>query len=450
MKILLIYPPFCTPTVLPYSLVSLKHFLKTNLELEVDVLDLNAEFHKRQFSDYYKAIQESKTKEEYAEIFTAFDKESRKVYVRNNKEVVHGENPELFEEICSLIQRKEYDTIACSLVYNSQCFYATTLLKALQEQNVETIIGGPAAKGKVLEYGIYLRSEEDILNYFLKKGAKRKQGNFYAKDNPLDFSDFKEENYLSKERILPLKTSSTCFYKQCTFCTHFAKVPYKEYEMLWLENTIKKNNAKYIFLIDDMLTKERLRAFAQISKMLKIEWACQLRPTPDLLGISKELYEGGLRSVSWGVESGSQRILDLMKKGTDIQKVPQVLKESHEVGIQNILYIMFAFPTETKEEFMQSIEFLEKNQEHIDLVCTSIFGLQHGAKAYESPNEFGIIEVREKKRTVLEGNVSYKIKQGINNEEARILQKKVQKRIDRINKIPKVFKYSREQTLLYK
>ncbi|MDP3728521.1 MAG: radical SAM protein [bacterium] len=449
MKLLLIYPPFCTPTTLPYSLVSLKHFLKTYLDLEVNLLDLNAEFHKRRFAKYYQAIKESKTKEDYAEIFTNFDKESREVYAKNNRAVLQGKDPEYFQEIFSLIKTEDYDMIACSLVYNSQCFYATGILKELHKKGITCILGGPAAKGKVLEYGKLLKDEHEILKFFTEKGIKTKQGDFYASSNPLDFFDCKEENYLSKERILPIKTSSTCFYKQCTFCTHFAKVPYKEYEIAWLENTLKQNSAKYVFLIDDMLSKERLLAFAEICKALKVQWACQLRPTSDLLGISKKLYAGGLHSVSWGVESGSQRILDLMKKGTDIEKVPQVLKESHDTGIQNILYIMFAFPTETKEEFMETINFLEKNQENIDLVCTSIFGLQHGAKAYESPEEYGIIEIKEKQRTVLEGSITYKIKQGITNKEARILQKKVQNRIDKINKIPKVFKCSREQVLLY-
>jgi len=449
MKLLLMYPPFCTPTTLPYSLASLQHFLKTNLDVEVDVLDLNAEFHKKRFAHYYKAIKESKTKEEYAEIFTHFDKESREVYAKNNRMVVHGESPELFEEMYSLVNRKDYDVIACSLVYNSQCFYATAILKKLQEEGVSCIIGGPAAKGKVVEYGKLLKNEHEIIDFFHKKGVKTKEGDFYAQDNPLDFSSFKEEKYLSKERILPLKTSSTCFYKQCTFCTHFAKVPYKEYEIAWLEQTLKKNKAQYVFLIDDMLSKERLLAFAKICKSLDVEWACQLRPTSDLLGISQTLYEGGLRSVSWGVESGSQRILDLMKKGTDIENVPQVLEESHAAGIQNILYIMFAFPTETQEEFMQSITFLEKNTKNIDLICTSIFGLQRGAKAFESPEEYGIIEIKEDTRTVLEGRVTYQIQQGLSNEEARVLQKKYQKRIDSINKIPKVFKCSREQVLLY-
>ncbi len=448
MRILLVYPPFCTPTTLPFSLASLRHFLQTYLDIQVDVLDLNAEFHKRKFPSFFQKIK-TEDQDAYATLFEEFYKVSRDVYATNNKWFVYGKKPELFEELFSLIKPSEYNVIAFSLVFNSQCFYGSALLEELQKKGIQCIIGGPAAKGKVLQYGTLLNDEHKLFDFFTQKGIRSKEGDFYAENNPLDFSAFPEENYLSKERILPIKTSSTCFYKQCTFCTHFAIVPYKEYDISWLGNTIKKNNAKFIFIIDDMIAKDRLLVFAKVCKPLGIQWACQLRPSADHLGLSKTLYDGGLRSVSWGVESGSQRILNLMKKGTDVKLIPQVLKESHEAGIQNILYIMFAFPTETKEEYAQTIEFLEKNQENIDLVCTSIFGLQKGAKAYDSPDDFGIINIQENTRTVLEGNISYSVKEGIKNDEARVLQKKFQKRIDTINKIPKVFKYSREQSLFY-
>src|SRR3989338_8213368 len=132
MKVLLVYPPFCTPTILPYSLASLKHFLQTNLNLEIDVLDLNAEFHKRKFAQYYKTIKETKTKEDYAEIFTHFDKESREVYAKNNRE-------------------------------------------ELQKQGIICLLGGPAAKGKVLEYGKLLKNEHEIIEFFTEKGIQAKR-----------------------------------------------------------------------------------------------------------------------------------------------------------------------------------------------------------------------------------------------------------------------------------
>ena len=109
---------------------------------------------------------------------------------------------------------------------------------------------------------------------------------------------------------------------------------------------------------------------------------------------------------------------------------------------------MFAFPMETKEEFLETIGLIDKNKVYIDIVMTCIFGLQKGAKVYKHPAQYGIIQVTEKQRTVLDPSISYTISTGLHNEEARVLQKKYQRCIDRINKLPKIYNYFKEQTLL--
>ena len=61
----------------------------------------------------------------------------------------------------------------------------------------------------------------------------------------------------------------------------------------------------------------------------------------------------------WGVESGNDRVLELINKGTNVKDIEKVLEDSHNVGIKNIAYILFGFPTEIKEEFLDTIEFLK-------------------------------------------------------------------------------------------
>jgi hypothetical protein len=60
MKLLLVYPPFCTPTVPPYSITYLKSFLSANTKLEIKCLDLNAKFHKKVFEDLYQRLKKIK------------------------------------------------------------------------------------------------------------------------------------------------------------------------------------------------------------------------------------------------------------------------------------------------------------------------------------------------------------------------------------------------------
>ena len=445
MNILLIYPPFCTPSMMPYSLAYLKSFLEQNCQAEIKVLDLNAKFHRLRFPKQYQELQRSMSSEEYAQLLTTFDKLSRPIYAENNKKVIRNELPDHFADMVRHIEEQYPDVVAISFVYNSQGFYGKCLVDALREKGILCVVGGPAVTNTIKKMTVHLKNEIEMLQFLKKQGIVTKEQ--HTTIIP-DFSSFYQEDYLSKERIIPLKTSSTCFYKQCTFCTHFAQVPYAEYDLDNIRQTVLQANAKYVYLIDDMISKERLIALANLFSHLDVKWLCQLRPTKDILGILPQLYAGGLRVVSWGVESGSQRILDLMQKGTEIDSIQNILRESHAAGIKNMVHIMFAFPMETKEEFLETIGLIDKNKVYIDIVMTCIFGLQKGAKVYKHPAQYGIIQVTEKQRTVLDPSISYTISTGLHNEEARVLQKKYQRCIDRINKLPKIYNYFKEQTLL--
>src|SRR3989338_380220 len=87
MKLLLIYPPFCTPTAMPYSLAALKSNLIASLQLNIKCLDLNAYFHTIQFPTYYQnlqlAYQQGLTT--YGKLLQDFENESREVYAQNHK-----------------------------------------------------------------------------------------------------------------------------------------------------------------------------------------------------------------------------------------------------------------------------------------------------------------------------------------------------------------------------
>jgi radical SAM superfamily enzyme YgiQ (UPF0313 family) len=137
----------------------------------------------------------------------------------------------------------------------------------------------------------------------------------------------------------------------------------------------------------------------------------------------------------------------MMKKGTNTKDVEIVLKSSHAAGIKNIVYIIFGFPTETKEEFLQTINFLKMNQEYISLVSTTVFGLQEGTVMCSNPEEYGITEITKEKRTLLEPKLSYKTTSGLANEEAKELRKKYKRTIEKINKFPKKMNFFREHML---
>lgn len=432
MKILLIYPPSCSPVSPPYSLTHLHSAIKANSEFDTEILDLNIIYHRKKFPEAKKAFQNN------TQNIGNYFVESTQIYSLENKKVIRGENPEFLKEFIGLIKSKGADYIALSVVYSSQTFYTYALLKELKKEGITCFIGGPAVNHKLLEFGTFLKDEDAL---FREIGITKK-----TDKQILDFSIY--QDYFIPEIVVPIKTVNTCYYKQCTFCSHHRNLKYQESSLEDIKGTLIRSKAKKAFIIDDMIHKERLLNIAKIMKELNIEWICQLKPdqTWDKKTL-EELYSSGLRVVLWGVESASNRILNLMKKGTNVDDIEEVLKNSKESRIKNVVYMLFGFPGETEEEFLESVKFLERNTKYIDLVSPATFGLQEGTTIYKNPKNFGITNIKTKKRTILDPTISYELNSGLSQDEAEKLKKKYKTRINNVNKVPKWMNLFREHML---
>jgi hypothetical protein len=404
---LIVYSPFCSPGSLPYSVEHLRSV--TNGE----VLDLNLAFHKRHFLNFDTLL-----------------KESSQVYSENNRKVLNDEKPVLFDELLNEILKKSPDCVAFSFVYSSQVFYGYALLKKLKELGVRTVIGGPAVNDKLRSVSTEMKFE-----CFFEE--------FGCESSVMDFSNY--EGYFVPEKVVPVKTASACYYRKCAFCTHF-KDEYCEYSLDDVKESLV--GVKKVFLIDDMVKKERLLKIAKMFSEFGIEWMCQLKPSFEFdKGTMQFLYDCGLRVVVWGVESGNDRVLKLMWKGTNVKDVKNVLESSKKVGILNVVYVMFGFPTETKVEFLDTVNFLKDNSQNIDLVSSSVFGLQKGSYVFDNPEKFGIVEVVEHKRQLLDESYSYTVSSGLQQDEVKNLKKKYKKSIESVNKFPKWMNLYREWML---
>lgn len=69
------------------------------------------------------------------------------------------------------------------------------------------------------------------------------------------------------------------------------------------------------------------------------------------------IRKAGCYALNFGVESGSQRVLDMIKKGLSLQQIKEQLILAHEEGFEIGGFFIVGFPTETKEEIEESIRF---------------------------------------------------------------------------------------------
>lgn len=88
---------------------------------------------------------------------------------------------------------------------------------------------------------------------------------------------------------------------------------------------------------------------------------------------------GGLVRLTTGLESGSQRVLDLMKKGTSLAESAHVLHRAAAVGISVRTTVMVGFPGECAADVAATAGFLEAHREVIERVSLNRFTLMSGS-----------------------------------------------------------------------
>jgi len=241
-----------------------------------------------------------------------------------------------------------------------------------------------------------------------------------------DFSDTDFKNYYSPEPVAALLLSRGCYWRKCTFCVHYFSAG-DTYRIHSLENVIEmlrgmvEQGVRHFSFVDEMIAPGHFVRLAQAIKAAKLDIAYYAlsKPnktfTPEIL---KEMAESGCKYILWGLESGNQRVLDLMDKGTKIEEVAQVLKGAHEAGIANHVYVICGFPTETTEEFADTIYFLDQNKAYISAIHRSVFSLEQGSPISKDLQKFSIEEVWLRQDSPLGGRLGYRCKSGVTMDEA--------------------------------
>ena len=76
--------------------------------------------------------------------------------------------------------------------------------------------------------------------------------------------------------------------------------------------------------------------------------------------VLKKMREAGFKWIWWGVESGSQKILDLIQKDITLESIKRAFALAKEAGIGSLMFIMVGFPGETKEDAMLSAKLIKE------------------------------------------------------------------------------------------
>lgn len=92
----------------------------------------------------------------------------------------------------------------------------------------------------------------------------------------------------------------------------------------------------------------------------------------------------GMRRISFGLESGSQRLLDAMDKGCTIEANSKFIRDAAHAGISVRCTMFKGFPGETAEDLVRTARFLERHSNHLDRIRFNDFSLMYNTPIHEA------------------------------------------------------------------
>ena len=161
-----------------------------------------------------------------------------------------------------------------------------------------------------------------------------------------------------------IQTARGCPYP-CSFCvkSYGGKLTIQSPERVVdeIQTLVTNYNIRSLRIIDDTFTVNKRRVIEICKEMIKrqfnIEWCCLSRTdnlTDEMLGWMKK---AGCSRIYFGLESGSQRILDLYEKRIQVEEAIESLLLCRKHGIETTGFFMSGFPEETEEDFDKTIQF---------------------------------------------------------------------------------------------
>jgi len=229
----------------------------------------------------------------------------------------------------------------------------------------------------------------------------------YENVTNLPLPDYKQldwSKYLSPHAFIYYSPSRGCYWNKCAFCDYGLNFdsptsPWRQYSLETIVNDLKEitKHHKYVYLSVDVLAPAMLLKLAAkiIEEEIDVRWGAEIRlETYWSIERCQLLKDSGCIAISVGFESGNQRILDLIDKGTKVEKIKETIEHFTKVGIGVQMMGFTGFPTETFEDAMDSVNFLRENREYWTFGGLGQFVLTRGAIVAQKPEEFKIANVR--------------------------------------------------------
>ena len=278
----------------------------------------------------------------------------------------------------------------------------------LVNANSDIVVGGahPTACPNDFPYADYVVTgygETAMLSIIQGNAKKRVIAGLNSMD-PFIFPAYDLVDVFSYHRIidsrpsLPYVTSRGCPHR-CFYCGLTKLHEYKRCMVLpeVVFDHIKRIKDEFgitrINFQDDIFTldKERLFKMLELLTPLNIKFRCMGRAGCDTEDMYEKLAKAGCVQVAWGIETGSQYMLDCMGKKVLVEDNYNVIQWAKKYGMVSRAFFMIGFPGETRESLEITKRFIERADP--DQCFVSNFIPYPGTIVSDHPFSFGIKKI---------------------------------------------------------
>ncbi len=377
-KILLLVPPF-------YRLMGGKNnWINLGLAYVAAVLNTNGHVVKIYNTDHQTGHKDVNLEG----IFDAYD---------SYRDIVNNLDHPIWQEVLSKIDEYSPDLLGITTVFSATLKSVENIAAMVKQHDkgIRIVVGGPHAtlaadetlKSEALDYLIRFEGEQTLLELVEGKhltdiaGLSYKEGNNIVHNSEREFIENMNSLPFPNPalQLIPLDDMNETFGviatsrgcpKRCIFCSSprlwGSRIRYRS-----VSNVIEEIRERYheygvrkFYFSDDSFNlnkryaKELLQAILDAD--LKIRFFCEA----NIGSFDRELMElmkkSGCIRLKLGMESGSGRILRLMKKGITVRQIRETCSLAKEIGIPYTLYVMIGMPTETLREMYQTLELAQQ------------------------------------------------------------------------------------------
>jgi radical SAM superfamily enzyme YgiQ (UPF0313 family) len=212
-----------------------------------------------------------------------------------------------------------------------------------------------------------------------------------------DFTDFPWEKY--PVPIIPAMTGRGCSWGLCTFCGDVRTANGRTFRSRPVElvlDELEEQSARHQtndFIFLDIKLNSNLAMWRGLlgslrDRIPRARWigVVHVQASGDN-GLSRDelraAHASGMTRVTFGLESGSQRLNDSMAKGINLERTSQFIRDAYEAGISVRTTAFLGYPGETAEDIIATTRFLRDHERYLDRVRLGLFKAIPGTRFHE-------------------------------------------------------------------